>query len=260
MLRRSVLALLAIAATLPATYARAEGAAAPRALTQDEIDLINAISAHNSQITTMVGRFLQVDTQGNRIDGTFYLERPGKIRFQYQKGVPLLIVAEGGALTFIDYAVKQVQRWPIKNSPLGVLLDPTRDITRYAHLVPGDDRLVTVDNTDDNRGFAVGSNLAASRGEDPLLCFVNPDGILTARCLDGLEAAFADPEVVAAGPSLGDADVALRPDGSPAFLSGCCLAVRRAAFERVWPPAVFERLEAAREQWDPDRVFAYGPA
>ena len=34
----------------------------------------------------------------------------------------------------------------------------------------------------------------------------------------------------------------------------------RAAFERVWPPAVFERLQSAREQWDPDRVFAFGPA
>ena len=34
----------------------------------------------------------------------------------------------------------------------------------------------------------------------------------------------------------------------------------RAAFERVWPPAVFERLETVRRQWDPDRVFAFGPA
>ncbi|HVW47991.1 MAG TPA: glycosyltransferase family 2 protein [Solirubrobacterales bacterium] len=101
-----------------------------------------------------------------------------------------------------------------------------------AGLRPGD-RLVAVDNTHDNRGFAVGSNLAAARGTDPLICFVNPDGILTARCLDGLEAAFEDPEVVAAGPSLGAADVGLRPDRSPAFLSGCCLAVRRAAFDRV---------------------------
>jgi hypothetical protein len=33
----------------------------------------------------------------------------------------------------------------------------------------------------------------------------------------------------------------------------------RAAFEKVWPPAVFERLEAARREWDPERVFAFGP-
>ncbi len=101
-----------------------------------------------------------------------------------------------------------------------------------AGLRPGD-RLVRIDNTHCNRGFAVGSNLAAGRGEDPLICFVNPDGFLTGGCLDGLEAAFEDPGVVAAGPSLGVADVPLRADGSPAFLSGCCLVVRRTAFERV---------------------------
>ena len=34
----------------------------------------------------------------------------------------------------------------------------------------------------------------------------------------------------------------------------------RAAFERVWPPVISERLEVVRRQWDPDRVFAFGPA
>lgn len=99
-------------------------------------------------------------------------------------------------------------------------------------LRPGD-RLLVIDNTEDNRGFAVGSNLAAAQGSDALICFVNPDGVLTSECLDGLEAAFADPEVVAAGPDLGEVNPPLEGDGSPSFLSGCCLAVRREAFERV---------------------------
>ncbi|MGD9665014.1 MAG: outer membrane lipoprotein carrier protein LolA, partial [Novosphingobium sp.] len=41
---------------------------------------------------------------------------------------------DGHALTLVDYEVNQVQRWPIKNSPLGVLLDPNRDVTRFASL------------------------------------------------------------------------------------------------------------------------------
>src|SRR3546814_13287908 len=68
------------------------------------------------------------------------LKRPGKIRFQYQKGVPLLIVGDGSRLTMIDYEVNQVQSWPVKNSPLGALLDPDRDISRYAKLIPTDSR------------------------------------------------------------------------------------------------------------------------
>jgi hypothetical protein len=41
--------------------------------------------------------------------------------------LPLLIVGDGKALTLIDYEVRQVQRWPISNSPLGALLDPLGD-------------------------------------------------------------------------------------------------------------------------------------
>src|SRR3546814_14246079 len=66
--------------------------------------------------------------------------RPCKSRFQYQKCVPLLIVGDGSRLTMIEYEVNQVQSWPVKNSPLGALLDPDRDISRYAKLIPTDSR------------------------------------------------------------------------------------------------------------------------
>ena len=87
-------------------------------------------------IDSMTAAFSQTDRNGQVLTGTLTLKKPGKIRFQYQKGVPLLIVGDGKALTFIDYSVKQVQRWPIGSSPLGVLLDPGRDISRYAKIVP----------------------------------------------------------------------------------------------------------------------------
>ena len=108
-----------------------------------------AVQTHLQSVSTMTADFSQADRNGKVLTGVLTLKKPGKLRFQYEKGVPILIVAEGGALTFIDYSVKQVQRWPIKNSPLGVLLDPTRDITRYAKLVPGyDRRVVSVEAND----------------------------------------------------------------------------------------------------------------
>ena len=80
------------------------------------------------------------------------MKRPGKIRFQYQQGVPLLIVGDGKALTFIDYSVKQVSRWPIGNSPLGVLLDPSKDLSRFTRIVPtGDNRVVLAEARDPRR-------------------------------------------------------------------------------------------------------------
>ena len=97
-------------------------------------DLTSAITALRA-ISTMRADFVQADPRGNRVKGVLTLKRPGRIRFQYEKGVPMLIVSDGAALTFIDYQVRQVQRWPIKNSPLGALLDPNRDVMQYGKLV-----------------------------------------------------------------------------------------------------------------------------
>ncbi len=131
----------------PAAIAIAASVAAP--LSAQATGDLAAVQRHLQSVETMTADFSQTDRNGKVLTGTLTLKKPGKLRFQYEKGVPILIVAEGGALTFIDYSVKQVQRWPIKNSPLGVLLDPTRDITRYAKLVPGaDDRIVSVEAND----------------------------------------------------------------------------------------------------------------
>ena len=95
------------------------------------------VQAHLRAVTTMTANFAQTDRNGRTLTGTITLKQPGKVRFQYQKEVPLLIVGDGRALTMIDYKVAQVSRWPVGNSPLALLLDPSKDISRYAHLVPG---------------------------------------------------------------------------------------------------------------------------
>ena len=87
-------------------------------------------------IATMQADFTQTDNNGKRLSGVLTLKRPGRIRFQYAPGVPLLIISDGHAFTMIDSAVNQVQRWPINNSPLGALLDPARDVTRFGTLQP----------------------------------------------------------------------------------------------------------------------------
>jgi len=103
-----------------------------------------AVQAHLRAVTTMTAGFAQTDRAGRTLTGTITMKQPGKIRFQYQQDVPLLIVGDGKALTFIDYKVNQVSRWPVGNSPLALLIDPSKDISRYAHLIPGspDGRIV----------------------------------------------------------------------------------------------------------------------
>jgi outer membrane lipoprotein-sorting protein len=100
-------------------------------------DLGNAITALRA-IATMRADFIQTSRAGQRVKGVLTLKRPGRIRFQYERGVPFLIVSDGKALTFVDYEVRQVQRWPIRNSPLGALLDPSRDVMKYGRLLASD--------------------------------------------------------------------------------------------------------------------------
>jgi outer membrane lipoprotein-sorting protein len=95
-----------------------------------------AVQAHLRGVQTMTADFSQTDARGRVLTGTIQLKKPGKVRFQYRQGVPLLVVGDGKALTMIDYSVKQVSRWPIGNTPLALLLDPDKDVTRYAKIVP----------------------------------------------------------------------------------------------------------------------------
>lgn len=107
------------------------------------------VSQHLKAVNTMTARFVQTDRMGKSVSGTLSMKRPGKVRFQYQKGVPLTIVGDGKALTVYDSSVRQESRWPISNSPLAVLLDPSKDLSRVAKVVPAPDpRMVLVEARD----------------------------------------------------------------------------------------------------------------
>ncbi|NLR39200.1 outer membrane lipoprotein carrier protein LolA [Novosphingobium sp. ERW19] len=123
---------LAFAAATPAMLL------APTVAQAQASDIDRAVSALRG-ITTLRANFTQTDRSGQSVSGVLTMKQPGKIRFQYQKGVPLLIVGDGRALTMIDYEVRQVQRWPIGNSPLGALLDPRKDVARFAKQLPTGD-------------------------------------------------------------------------------------------------------------------------
>lgn len=120
-------------------------AQAPAASSGQLSQAVGAIRA----ITTLRANFTQTDRNGQQVSGTLTMKAPGRIRFQYQRGVPLLIVSDGRSLTMIDYEVRQVQRWPIKSSPLGALLDPTRDVSRIGTVQPtGDPNVISIEARD----------------------------------------------------------------------------------------------------------------
>jgi outer membrane lipoprotein-sorting protein len=106
------------------------------------------VTAHLRAVDTMTANFSQTDRRGQVLTGVLTLKRPGRLRFQYQPGVPMLIVADGKRLSMIDYETKRVENWPIGNSPLGILLNADPDLSRIARVVRNDAQLLMVEARD----------------------------------------------------------------------------------------------------------------
>jgi outer membrane lipoprotein-sorting protein len=113
MLRRTLL-LLALALPL-----QAQAAFQPTA--QDQADLAR-IEAYLNSMSSLHGRFLQVAPDGGISGGEAWVERPGRLRFQYDPPAPFLLVASHGQLVFQDSSIKQVSQAPLSSTPLGMLL------------------------------------------------------------------------------------------------------------------------------------------
>lgn len=117
---------------LLAAPALAQTATPPAAPTATLAQVQAALAATRSMTAT----FTQTAGNGAVARGVMSLQRPGRIRFDYGVGARLLVVADGRNLSFVDYQVSQVSQWPVKSTPLGVLLDPTADLSRTARVLP----------------------------------------------------------------------------------------------------------------------------
>jgi outer membrane lipoprotein-sorting protein len=123
--------------------------AAPVAAQEDRID--QAVAALRA-ITTMRADFTQTDRSGQAVRGVLTWKNPGRVRFQYERSVNMLVVSNGRSLTMIDYDVNQLQRWPIGNSPLGALIDPRRDVKRFGKLLPtSNPNVISIEFKDPNK-------------------------------------------------------------------------------------------------------------
>ena len=94
------------------------------ALTPADRGWIDRIQETLNGITTLKGRFQQIAPDGRRSTGVVWLDRPGRMRFEYDKPSPLLLVAGDGRLVFTDSALKQTTEIPLDKTPLGLLLRP----------------------------------------------------------------------------------------------------------------------------------------
>jgi len=94
----------------------------------DRADL-KRVSTYLNTLRTVQGRFTQVNNDGKTVQGQFYLKKPGRIRFEYDKPNPNLVVADGTTLAVQNGSLKTTDRYPITNSPLRLLLSDDMDLS-----------------------------------------------------------------------------------------------------------------------------------
>ena len=134
--------------TFATSFARAlvpvaiAAAAVPVAAADTAADLAR-VQQHIRTVDTMTANFVQTDAKRRSAAGTLQLKRPGRARFQYGNGNPLL-VATGGKLVYLDYQGPQKSSWDLNKTPLGTLLSANPDIKRIARIQPNKDSRILV--------------------------------------------------------------------------------------------------------------------
>lgn len=121
-----VLALL----LLPAPLAAAQ----KPAFTEAESADLKRVSAYLNGIANARGRFLQIGPDGTPSEGTFYLRKPGRMRFEYDKPNPTVVVADGATIAVENTDLKTTDRYPLGDSPLRMLLNTDLDLANDEHV------------------------------------------------------------------------------------------------------------------------------
>lgn len=124
--RRDVLGLFAVAAVASAVpfsaFAQAAAPAASSATAQ-------AIADHFSGVATMQGEFVQFGPRGEQTGGKFFIERPGKLRFNYDDPSPMRVIADGRNVAIGNVKLKTWDLYPLSKTPLSLLLAPHIDLS-----------------------------------------------------------------------------------------------------------------------------------
>lgn len=101
----------------------------------EQTKAVQRINSYFNNITNLQGSFEQVDSTDKRTTGRFYVERPGKIRFDYAPPSGLRIIADGKFLAIEDSDLKTVEKYPIQSTPFRLLLADSVDLDRDARIV-----------------------------------------------------------------------------------------------------------------------------
>ena len=104
------------------------------------------VSAYLSSLSTLVGNFVQVGPDGSKTKGDFYIQKPGKVRFEYEAPSPIALIADGSSLAVRDRKLATQDIYPLSQTPLRYLLSDRIDLLKDTNVVSvtSDDVFISV--------------------------------------------------------------------------------------------------------------------
>ena len=108
--------------------------------------LIERINVYLMSIQMLTGDFVQVGSDGRRVEGKLYLQKPGRIRFEYHPPSPIELVADGSSVVVRDRKLMTQDLYPLSQTPLRFLLADRIDLLRETNVisVSADDTFISL--------------------------------------------------------------------------------------------------------------------
>lgn len=116
------------------------------------------VSTYLSSLSTLTGNFVQVGPDGSKTKGDFFIQKPGKVRFEYDQPSPIAMISDGNSLAVRDRRLATQDIYPLSQTPLRYLLAEKIDLMRDTNVVAvsADDLYISV--TIEERNALVGTS------------------------------------------------------------------------------------------------------
>lgn len=95
---------------------------------------LDQISDYLNTLKSVTADFVQYNPDGSRMNGTMYLKRPGKVRFEYQgTNTPLVLIGGGQVAVFDPLSNEPPFRFPVGQTPIAPVIGRDVDLagTRF---------------------------------------------------------------------------------------------------------------------------------
>ena len=155
--------------TPPSPFINRVAGATGAELSKKQMEVVQRINLYFNQLSSLKGTFVQTSADGKRLRGKFYVNRPGRFRFDYARPSMLVIVSDGKYVAIQDHDLGTDDRWGLEHTPFQMLLRKDVDLLRDARFFEVQDSDDAVAVTLEDKGADSSSRIKLVLSKKPTL-------------------------------------------------------------------------------------------